>query len=84
VIVLPINVKLKPSYKSSLELNYQPKKTHGGDHGFSCKCSRGWPSRSSIGGEALGPMKVLCPSIGECQGREEGVGRWESRGRGEE
>jgi hypothetical protein len=27
-------------------------------------------------GEALGPMKALCPSVGECQGREAGVGRW--------
>jgi hypothetical protein len=24
-------------------------------------------SRSSIEGEALGPVKALCPSIGECQ-----------------
>jgi hypothetical protein len=28
-----------------------------------------------MGGEALGPVKVLCPSIGECQYREVGVGR---------
>ncbi|KRY94724.1 hypothetical protein T4B_6400, partial [Trichinella pseudospiralis] len=28
---------------------------------------RGWPSWSSMGGEALGPVKALCPSIGECQ-----------------
>jgi hypothetical protein len=25
----------------------------------------GW---SSVGGEALGPVKVLCPSVGECPG----------------
>ena len=24
-------------------------------------------------GEALGPVKVMCPSIGYCQGQEEGV-----------
>ena len=36
-----------------------------------------------MGGEALGPVKVLCPSIGECQGQEEGVGGLGSRGRGE-
>jgi hypothetical protein len=24
-----------------------------------------------MGGEALGPVKVLCSSIGECQGQEE-------------
>jgi hypothetical protein len=33
--------------------------------------------------EALGPVKVLCPSIGECQGQERGVGGLGSRGRGE-
>jgi hypothetical protein len=27
--------------------------------------------------------KILCPSIGECQGQEEGVGELGSRGRGE-
>jgi hypothetical protein len=26
-----------------------------------------------MGGEALGPVKVLCPGIGECQVREAGV-----------
>ena len=35
-----------------------------------------------MGGEALGPVKVLCPSIGECQGQEAGVGRLVSSGRG--
>jgi hypothetical protein len=33
-------------------------------------------------GEALGPVKVLCPSIGECQDQEVGVGRLGSRERG--
>jgi hypothetical protein len=27
-----------------------------------------------MGGKALGPMKSLCPSTGECQGQEVGVG----------
>jgi hypothetical protein len=35
-----------------------------------------------MGGEALGPVKVLCPSIGECQGQEARVGRLVSRERG--
>jgi hypothetical protein len=35
-----------------------------------------------MGGEALGPLKVLCPSIGECRGQEVGVGGLGSRGRG--
>jgi len=33
-------------------------------------------------GEALGPVKVLCPSIGDCLGQEAGVGGLGSRGRG--
>ena len=41
-----------------------------------------------MGGEALGPGKAQCPSVGECQGREVGVGGWvekphRSRGRGD-
>jgi hypothetical protein len=67
---------------SSLGLNHQSKKTHGGTHGSSCICSRGWPCWTSMGGEALGPVKVLCPSIGECQDREVGVGGLVSRRRG--
>ena len=35
-----------------------------------------------MGGEALGPMKAGCTSVGECQGREAGVSRLVSRGRG--
>ena len=33
--------------------------------------------------EALGPVKVLCPIRGECQGQEAGVGGLVSRERGE-
>ena len=58
---------------------HQPKKTHGGTHGSNCICSRGWPSQSSMGEEALDPVKVLCPSIGDCQGQE-----WEWVGCGTE
>ena len=36
-----------------------------------------------MGGEALGLAKILCPSIEECQGQEEGVGGLGSRGRSE-
>jgi hypothetical protein len=39
-----------------------------------------------MGGKALGPVKAQCPSIRECQGRENGVGGREylqrSRGKG--
>ena len=69
--------------QSSQGLKQQPKKTHGGTLGSSCTCSRGRPSRSSVRGEALGPVKVLCPSIRECQGHEVGVDVLESRGVGE-
>ena len=33
-----------------------------------------------MGGEDLGPVKVLCPSIGECQGQEVRVDWLEERG----
>jgi hypothetical protein len=36
-----------------------------------------------MGVEALGPMKALCPSVGECQGQEMGVGGLVSRVRQE-
>jgi hypothetical protein len=36
-----------------------------------------------MGGEAFGPVKVLCPSVGECQGQEARVGGLVSRGREE-
>jgi hypothetical protein len=35
-----------------------------------------------MGGEALGPVRVLCP-IGECQDQEVGVGGLGDRGSGE-
>jgi hypothetical protein len=65
-----------------LELYHQSKKTHGGTCGSSYICSRGWPSQSSMG-EALDPVKALCPSI--VPGMPEpgmGVGGLGSRGRG--
>jgi hypothetical protein len=36
-----------------------------------------------VGGEAVGPVKVICPSIGECQDQEVGVGGLMNRVRGE-
>jgi hypothetical protein len=36
-----------------------------------------------MGGEALDPVTSLCPSVGECQGQETGVGGMVSRGREE-
>ena len=34
-------------------------------------------------GEALGSVKAPCPSVGECQDREAGVGGLVSRGKGD-
>jgi hypothetical protein len=36
-----------------------------------------------MGGEALGPVKALCPIVGECQGGRAEVGGLVSRGRGD-
>jgi hypothetical protein len=36
----------------------------------SCICSRGCPSQPSMGREALGLLKIICPGTGECQGQE--------------
>jgi hypothetical protein len=44
--------------QSSQGLNHQPKSTHGGIHGFSHICSRGWPCLASVGGEALSARVV--------------------------
>ena len=43
------------------------------------KCSRGWPSRPSMGGEGLGIAKIIYPSTGDCQGQEAGMGGLGSR-----
>jgi hypothetical protein len=50
-------------------LNNQPKSTHGGTHGSNRICSRGWPCWASMGGEALGPVKATCPSVGVFESR---------------
>ena len=77
-----ITTQTNKSLQSSLDINHQPKKTHGVTHGSGGMCSRGWASRSSMGVKALGPVKVLCPSIGESQGQEAGVGGLVSKGSG--
>jgi hypothetical protein len=61
----------------SLYLYHQSKKTHDGIYGSSYIYSRGRPSQSSMGGEALGPVKALCLNIGEYQDQE-----WEWVGSG--
>jgi hypothetical protein len=71
------------SSQSSQGINHQPKNTHGGTHGSSYIHNKRWPSQSSMWGEILGLVKVLCQSVGECQGEEAGVDRLVSRVRGE-
>jgi hypothetical protein len=62
--------------QSSQGLNHQPRSTHGGTDGFSCIGSRGWPCWASMRGEAFGPVKARCPSVGEFKGGEAGVSGW--------
>jgi hypothetical protein len=70
-------VSTKQYPQSSQELKHQPKSTHGSSQ----ICSRGWPYGISMGGEALGPVKTLCPSVGKFQDREAEVSELVSRGR---
>jgi hypothetical protein len=70
---------------NSVWVKHQSKKSHCGTCVSSCMCSRGWPSWPSMRGEALGLVKVLCPSTGKCQtgsgGRSGGLGsrQWRER-----
>jgi hypothetical protein len=57
--------------QSSQELSHQQRSIHVS----SCIRCRGWPCHASMGGEALGPMKALCPSVWELRGRR-WVGGW--------
>jgi hypothetical protein len=61
--------------QSSQELNHHPKYTHGETHVSSCICSKSSPYLTSVEGEAIVPVKARCPSVGECQSGEAGVGR---------
>ena len=58
-----------------------PKSTYGENHFSSCIVCRGWLCWSSMGGEALSPVKARCPSVQECQDQGAGVGGLVSRGR---
>jgi hypothetical protein len=42
-------------------IKHQPKNTHVGTHDSSHICSRGWPCRTSMGGETFGPVKAHVP-----------------------
>jgi hypothetical protein len=68
--------------QSSQGLNHQTKSAHGGIHGSSCICCRGWLYQTSMIGKDLGPVKAPCLSVGECQDMKEGVGGLVSTGRG--
>jgi hypothetical protein len=45
----------------------------------SCICRIRWPSWPSLERKAFGLVKIICPSTGECQGQEVGVGGLGSR-----
>jgi hypothetical protein len=51
-----ISTNEKP--QSSQGLNHEPKSTHGGTHGSSRICNKGWVCLASVEGEALGPVKA--------------------------
>ena len=57
-------------------MDHPPKNVHGVTYGTGHICSRRWSCWTSVGGEALGPKGVQCPSVGEYQGRRRGVGGW--------
>jgi hypothetical protein len=65
-----------PERQSSQGLAWQPKSAHGGTHGSSLICGREWPCWTSVGGAALGPEGVRCPSVGKFPGWKMGVGGW--------
>ena len=50
------------------------KKSYRGTYDSNCICDRGWSFQTSMGEEALGPVKAGCPSFGEYKGGEAGVG----------
>jgi hypothetical protein len=65
-------------------LNHQGNTNQNNPEFHLTSCSRGWPCWSSVGEEALGPVKVLCPSIGECQDRKVRVDGLMNRGKGKQ
>jgi hypothetical protein len=73
--------ELKGSATLSVEQQYELTSTPGACIS-SCICRRKWPSWPSLGGEALSLAKIICPSTGECQGQEVGVGGLGSRAGG--
>jgi hypothetical protein len=59
--------------QSSWGVDQQLKSTHGGTHDSGLIGGRGWPCWTLVGGAALGPEGVRCPSVVECQGGKAGV-----------
>ena len=66
----PIGRTTISTKQCSQALNHQTPSTHGGTHGSSHIWSWGLSCWSSMGEEALGPVKVWCPSVRECEDRE--------------
>ena len=66
----------QPDPRSSWGVEHKPNSTHNSTHGSSHRCGRGWSCWTLVGGEALRPESVQCPSVGESQGGKTGVVKW--------
>jgi hypothetical protein len=74
--------------QSSQGLDHQARNMPGGINSSRYICRRGSSCLTSMGGEALGPVEVLCSSIGRFWSSRVGEGGWVGkhphRGKGEE
>ena len=69
-----VNRPDSPPSQSAAGLYHQSNYTHGATHGVGHTCGRRWHFWTSVGGVALRPQGVQCPSVQECQGERMGVG----------
>jgi hypothetical protein len=65
----------KSSATLEVEQQYELTRTPR-DHVSSCICSREYPSQPSLGGEALGLAKIICPIIGSARARKQDWVGW--------
>jgi hypothetical protein len=68
-----VSKELKRSATLYVEQHYELTSTPGALD-FSCICSRRWHIWPSFGGDTPCLAKIICPSTGECQGQEAGLG----------
>jgi hypothetical protein len=60
-----VTVSIGQTYQSSQELDHEQKNIHEVTHGTGHICGRRWPCWTSVGREALGPVGIQWPTIGE-------------------